>query len=370
MLSVCSSPSQASTLLIVEIATIALSARVDPDQSRRAFAARTCPPVILNSLICTINSILCAFIGDIANMSKNTAINQLKEILINIEGAYAPSTIRAYKADFHEFIHYCDDHEQGALPANPIIPAKFIVEVTDSGRSSASIRRLVCGISLIHRLNRHQDPTKDHDFTLEMRRMHRKLGRSSKQAGGINANTLVKLLLVTDDSIRGIRDRALLLVAYDTLCRRNELVSLRVKDVKINIKNGTKTSSILLRRGKTDQDSTGKWLHLSERTHIALAEWIKKLPKGQEMLFCGLNRALDTSPQIGVGQIYRIYKKIARKVGLDESEIKGISGHSMRVGAAQDLLNSGAGMPIIMQRGRWSKTDTIMRYLEHSVHSN
>ncbi len=45
---------------------------------------------------------------------------------------------------------------------------------------------------------------------------------------------------------------------------------------------------------------------------------------------------------------------------------EGISGHSMRVGAAQDLLNSGASMPIIIQRGRWSKTDTVMRYVEHS----
>ena len=84
------------------------------------------------------------------------------------------------------------------------------------------------------------------------------------------------------------------------------------------------------------------------------------------MLFFGLNRALDTSPQIGVGQINRIYKKLARKAGLDESEIKSISGHSIRVGAAQDLLNSGASMPIIMQRGRWSKTDTVMRYVEHT----
>ena len=97
------------------------------------------------------------------------------------------------------------------------------------------------------------------------------------------------------------------------------------------------------------------------------AEWIQKLPVGQEMLYCGLNRALDISPQIGAGQINRIYKKIARKAGLDESAIEGISGHSMRVGAAQDLLNSGASMPIIMQRGRWSKTDTVMRYVEHIV---
>ncbi len=200
-----------------------------------------------------------------------------------------------------------------------------------------------------------------------MRRMHRKLGRSSKQARGINADTLKKLLLATEDSIRGIRDRALLLVAYDTLCRRSKLVSLRVKDVKTNIKNDIETSSILLRRSKTDQDLTGRWLHINEGAHIALAEWMKKLPEGQEMLFCGLNRALDTSPQIGVGQINRIYKKIARKAGLNESEIKSISGHSMRVGATQDLLNSGASLPIIMQRGRWSKTDTVMRYLEHSL---
>jgi site-specific recombinase XerD len=296
----------------------------------------------------------------------NRAVKLLQDTVVKIDGAYAPSTIRAYRADFSDFIGFCHDRNANALPAQPHLVVQYIAELTNSGRSSASIRRALCGLSTIHRLNRFDDPTKDPDVTLEMRRMHRKLGRSSKQAEGINADTLEKLLLATDDSIRGIRDRALLLVAYDTLCRRSELVSLQVKDVQINIKNGVETSSILLRRSKTDQDSTGKWLHLSEKTHIALAEWMKRLPEGQEMLFCGLNRALDTSSQIGVGQINRIYKKIARKAGLDESEIKDISGHSMRVGAAQDLLNSGASMPVIMQRGRWTKTDTVMRYVEHT----
>ena len=248
----------------------------------------------------------------------------------------------------------------------PHLIVQYICTLTGSGRSSASIRRALCGLSAIHKLNRLDDPTKDPDVALEMRRMHRKLGRSSSQAGSINADTLDKLLLATDDSIRGIRDRALLLVAYDSLCRRSELVSLQVKDVKINIKNGIETSSILLRKSKTDQDSTGKWLHLNPRAHLALVEWMKELAEGREMLFCGLNRALDFSANIGAGQINRIYKRIARKAGLHESEIEGISGHSMRVGAAQDLLNSGASMPIIMQRGRWSKTDTVMRYLEHS----
>ena len=296
----------------------------------------------------------------------NRASKLLQKTIIKIEGAYAPSTIRAYRADFTEFIHFCDDRNANALPAEPNLVVLYICQLTESGRSSASIRRALCGLSAIHKLNRFDDPTKDPDVALEMRRMHRKLGRSSSQAGSINANTLEKLLLATDDSIRGIRDRALLLVAYDTLCRRSELVSLQVKDVKINLKNGIETSSILLRKSKTDQDSMGRWLYLSQRTHLALIEWMKELPKEQEILFCGLNRSLDISEQIGAGQINRIYKKIARKAGLDESAIEGISGHSMRVGAAQDLLNSGASMPIIMQRGRWSKTDTVMRYLEHS----
>jgi len=295
----------------------------------------------------------------------NPAIKLLQETIVKIDGAYAPSTIRAYRADFNDFIAFCCDKNANALPAQPNLVVQYICKLTGSGRSSASIRRALCGLSAIHKLNRLDDPTKDPDVTLEMRRMHRKLGRSSNQAGGINADTLEKMLAATENSIRGIRDRALLLVAYDTLCRRSELVSLQVKDVKLNIKNGVETSSILLRKSKTDQDSTGKWLHLSLKAHKALMEWMRELPKGQEMLFCGLNRALDISPQIGAGQINRIYKKIAKKAGLDESEVDGISGHSIRVGAAQDLLNSGASMPIIMQRGRWSKSDTVMRYVEH-----
>ena len=296
----------------------------------------------------------------------NRAAKLLQETILKIEGAYAPSTIRAYRADFSDFIRFCDTRNANALPTEPHLIVEYICQLTGSGRSSASIRRALCGLSAVHKLNRFDDPTKDPDVALEMRRMHRKLGRSSSQAGSINIGTLEKLLLATDDSIRGIRDRALLLVAYDTLCRRSELVSLQVKDIKINIKNGIETSSILLRKSKTDQDSTGKWLHLSQRAHLALMEWMKMLPEGQEMLYCGLNRALDISSRISAGQINRIYKKIARKAGLNESEIEGISGHSMRVGAAQDLLNSGASMPIIMQRGRWSKTDTVMRYVEHS----
>lgn len=65
------------------------------------------------------------------------------------------------------------------------------------------------------------------------------------------------------------------------------------------------------------------------------------------------------------GQINRIYKRLAKLAGLDEEIINQISGHSLRVGHAQDMLNAGDSLPMIMSRGRWSKTDTVMRYVEH-----
>jgi integrase len=65
------------------------------------------------------------------------------------------------------------------------------------------------------------------------------------------------------------------------------------------------------------------------------------------------------------GQINRIYKRLAKRSGLDKDLIEQISGHSLRVGHAQDMVNSGESMPMIMSKGRWSKTDTVMRYVEH-----
>ncbi|WP_062307732.1 tyrosine-type recombinase/integrase [Polynucleobacter sinensis] len=61
----------------------------------------------------------------------------------------------------------------------------------------------------------------------------------------------------------------------------------------------------------------------------------------------------------------RIYKRLAARAGLPEDVVEQISGHSMRVGHAQDMVNNGKSLPMIMSKGRWSKSDTVMRYVEH-----
>ncbi|OZB49072.1 MAG: hypothetical protein B7X60_02315 [Polynucleobacter sp. 39-45-136] len=305
-------------------------------------------------------------------MNQHTPIVILSQTLHKIEGAYAPATIRAFKADFNTFIAYCQEHQSASLPTNPYTVCSYIDHLSSGKFTSAYIRRILVSISTIHKLNRFDDPTKDCDVQLAMRRMHRKLGRSSKQAAAITRDILHKMLDATENGLRRIRDRALLQVAYDTLCRRSELVDLMAQDIANNTSTSSQNCclSIKLRKSKTDRNSQGKWLHLSGAASVALMEWLNKSNISSGPIFRGINKGNTIGEKLGSGQIARIYKRIAAKADLSCDTIKNISGHSMRVGAAQDLLREGMSLPNIMNRGRWSKTDTVMRYVEQTAATN
>lgn len=297
-------------------------------------------------------------------MLNDTSTEKLGQTLIKIDGAYAPATIMAYREDFIDFIEFAQKHEQQALPADPIIVCDFIQHLVSLGRKSSSIRRAVAGITSIHTLSGVPNPTKDIEVKLTLRRMHRKIGRFSHQALGINKTKLDQLLAVTDKNLRGYRDRALLMTAYDTLCRRAELLSLRVEDIDLQSNNDRQSIAIFLRKSKTDQHAHGKWLPVSKHTSKVIMDWIKNSELTDGLLFRGVDRANKLTQKLDNSQLAKIYKKLAKKANFKEEEIKDISGHSTRVGAAQDLLLSGASLPMIMNRGRWSKSDTVMRYVE------
>lgn len=292
----------------------------------------------------------------------STAKQALNETIIKITGAYAPATIRAYRSDFENFIDYCSELDLPCLPSSSDTVAHYIDKLSDSKHSSAYIRRILAGISTIHKLNYLSDPTSHPEVKLAMRRMHRKLGRFAHQAQGVNRELLERLIKTTDNSLIGKRDRALLLLAYDTLGRRSELTSLRIEDIQLK----NKGASILLRKSKTDQDAQGKWLNISPHTYNVITSWTASANIQSGYIIRGIRKGDLLSTQLESGQISRILKRLCKKAGLNEAQIKNISGHSMRVGAAQDLLLAGASLPMIMAKGRWSKTDTVMRYIENT----
>ena len=291
----------------------------------------------------------------------DTARNLLQATIKKIDGAYAPSTIRAYKSNFESFIKFCDANNTTALPASSEIVASYIKKLSGHLKSS-SIKIAVASIAALHNLNSLEDPAQTPDVRIEMRRMYRTLGRYAKQAYGINKDLLYKMVEATDNSLRGIRDKAIILVAYDSLCRRSELVSLEIEDVLIDEKN--KGVKLRLRKSKTDPHATGRSLFLNTITQEALKDWIAKSEIQSGKLFRAITHFGKIKEDLHAAEINRTYKRLAYLSKVDSQVITKISGHSMRVGAAQDLMKSGASLPIIMNRGRWSKVDTLMRYVE------
>jgi len=64
----------------------------------------------------------------------------LKETMEKIDGAYAPSTIRAYKTNFKKFIYFCEEFNAIPLPADSSNIAGYIAHLTKIGLKSSSIR--------------------------------------------------------------------------------------------------------------------------------------------------------------------------------------------------------------------------------------
>ncbi|MCY3641626.1 MAG: integrase, partial [Gammaproteobacteria bacterium] len=62
-------------------------------------------------------------------------------------------------------------------------------------------------------------------------------------------------------------------------------------------------------------------------------------------------------------------KGMARRAGLPPEVVAQLSGHSPRIGAAQDMVASGIEMPAILQAGRWKTTVMVSRYGERLLAS-
>ena len=64
-----------------------------------------------------------------------------------------------------------------------------------------------------------------------------------------------------------------------------------------------------------------------------------------------------------------IKRGVIKVKGCERPSDLDVSGHSLRVGAAQDLLIRGYDLGAIMRAGGWSNPSTVSRYLRFSQHN-
>ena len=282
-----------------------------------------------------------------------------------LEGAYAPSTMRSYYADVEIFLSWCDDQNLAPFPASVETVCRFLEEQAPD-RAPSTVRRRLYSIRKVHRLLRLDDPTHDEDINLTFRRIRRAKRTRPKQAKGMTRPYLDKFLAVQPDNSWGLRNRAMLLLGYELLTRRSELVALTTNDLEI-LDDGT--MRVIIRRSKADPFGQGRIAFTSQKTANAVQDWLAWRGPDINYLFCPIYRGTAVNRDLSTTTVKRLVKSAAKAAGLETEDIDAFSGHSLRVGAAQDLLCAGYDAAAIMRAGGWKSVNILGRYLEMAEHN-
>ena len=288
------------------------------------------------------------------------AADRIDGCLKAAKGAVSDNTERALRADLGLYAAWCEERGLAALPAAPATIAAF-VDAMAPLRAPATVRRYVFSIAMAHRAVGRARTMKSAAVRLALRRMHRARGRRQGQAHGLTWPLRQRLLEAAGDAPIDARNRALLAVAYDGMLRRSELSALRVADV---VEEMGGEGTLLVRRSKTDPEGCGTMLYLAPDTVALVREWLRRADIEGGRLFRSLRPGRPPGDKLDASQIPRIFKAMARRAGLPEEVAEGLSGHSARVGAAQDMIASGIELPAILQAGRWRSTVMVNRYGE------
>lgn len=276
-----------------------------------------------------------------------------------LDGAYSEHTLRSYRSDFTIFERWCLGNDHAPLPATPQVVADFIA--ADAVRSASStLKRRLAAIRKVHRLFRLPCPVDDEEVAIALRRAMRAKRRRPRQALGLTAALRDQLIAACPDTLIGRRDRAMIAIGYDTLCRRSELVCLRLEDLTRLSDGGAK---ILVRRAKNDQFGDGRWGYLSAVALAHLDEWTEAAAIAEgPVLRAVIGGHLQAKGLLSVA-VSRRLKAAAQRAAVPAPTAAALSGHSMRVGAAQDLMTAGKSLLQIMSAGGWTSVNVVGRYV-------
>ena len=282
----------------------------------------------------------------------------LGRFLCGGSGAFSDNTERALRSDLAIYAGWCAERGLRAMPAGPETVAAFVDAMAED-KAPATVRRYVTSIDIAHRIVGCANAAKSEAVRLALKRMHRRKGRHQDQAKGLTWPLRNRLLDAAGDRLIDDRNRALLAVAYDTLLRRSELSALQVPDLFEEIDGD---ATLVVRQSKTDQEGEGETVWVAPDSLALVRVWLERAGIADGPLFRSVGKGGKTGGALPPGQVPRIFKAMARAAGLPSSAVDGLSGHSTRVGATQDMIGAGIELSAILHAGRWKSTAMVSRY--------
>ncbi|MGX7709547.1 tyrosine-type recombinase/integrase [Methylobacterium sp. Gmos1] len=288
-------------------------------------------------------------------------------------GAFADNTVRAFAADSRIFAAWCRATGRTMLPATPETIAAFI-DAEAEVKSRATVERYRSSIAALHRAAGLPNPCADEIVRLAIKRMNRTKGRRQKQAEPLNRSSIDRMIAAkaterlhrrvsegeTETPLIALRNIALVAVAYDTLLRRSELVSLEIGDLE---RGADGSGTVLVRRSKADQEGEGAIKYLAPDTMGHVEAWLTAAGLESGPLFRPLTKGGKVGARaLGDRDVASVFKALAAAAGLKLS--RSPSGHSTRVGATQDMFAAGFELLEVMQAGSWKTPAMPARYGE------
>ena len=282
-----------------------------------------------------------------------------------LEGAYTPATLKSYYADIEIYENWCVGKDLNPFPASVPEVCQFLEEQAP-GKAPSTVRRRLYAIRKAHRLLRVPDPTFDEEINITFRRIRRAKFTRPKQAKGLTRKYLDAFLAVQPDTPLGLRNRAMLSLGYELLTRRSELTALTSQDLEFRDDG---TLRVIIRRSKADPFGEGRIAFTSSKTASLIGDWLEWRGPHITYLFCPIYHCKAIERSLSTTTVKALIKSAAKAAGLNPAEIDGFSGHSLRVGAAQDLLCAGYDTAAIMRAGGWKSINILSRYLELAEHN-
>jgi integrase len=206
---------------------------------------------------------------------------------------------------------------------------------------------------------------------LAVRAVPRTRGRKSAKA--VTGEVLARLLATcATDSLRDLRDRAILMVAFASGGRRrSEIAGLRREQLTVEppipVENGPPLPSLAIHLGRTkttsgEQDGVA---YLTGRPVEALSAWMAaaKIDKGS--VFRGIGRWGTVSKRaLDPQSVNAILKQRVEMAGLEPGEF---SAHGLRSGYLTEAANRGIPLPEAMEQSRHRSVQQASSYYNNAT---
>lgn len=271
---------------------------------------------------------------DCTNSSENLqSIAQNERITYFVNAAISDNTRKSYQSDLAHFLQ-----SGGTIPCTPEFIAQYLANNAETLSAYTLARRLVT-IGRAHTSQGLPSPTSADIVKATLRGIKRAYGAKQRRVEPLVKN-LIQDIVKDLVGVKGIRDKALLLIGFAGAFRRSELVALQTSDIEF-VAQGL---VINLKRSKTDQDAEGRKIAIPfARGNIcavhALKCWLEVAAIDSGAIFRGVNRhGFISDKQLSSEAVALIIKSHAERIGLDPTKF---SGHSLRAGLVTSAAQAG-----------------------------